>query len=392
MRTLGYGEFSRELHRRLAGRRIPAHGTIELTRRCPLSCVHCYNNLPLDDGDARRGELTAAEWARILDEIAAAGCLWLLFTGGEIFVRPDFFDIYAHAKRNGFLITLFTNATRITPRLADRLAEMPPFSIEVTLYGATAETFERVTRVPGSFGRCLRGIRLLVGRGLPVRLKSMALTENLHELEAMAELARSETGGTFRFDGMINCRLDCAHGDRLLSVRLRPEQIVALDLADADRAAEWRRFAGEFYGPVNRGPDAGLLYHCGAGVHSFAVDPSGRMRLCLMSPDDGYDLRSGSFKEGWEGALAEARRAPATRVTKCTDCPIKALCGMCPAHAELETGDPEEPVDFLCRVAHLRCFALGLPVGSHGECEYCDNGSRHVELTANLDRNRSAAS
>ena len=69
-----------------------------------------------------------------------------------------------------------------------------------------------------------------------------------------------------------------------------------------------------------------------------------------------------------------------TRQTKCVACEIKAMCGMCPANGELENRDPEEPVDFLCQVAHLRAYALGIPIPPHGDCEYFKGGNRYDEL------------
>src|SRR5262249_45367393 len=130
METLSYGSFSEAFQNRWAAARIPLNGTIEVTRRCPLECLHCYNNLPMSDATARRRELTFDEHSRLLDELQDAGCLWLLYTGGEIFARRDFLDIYTCAKKKGFLITLFTNGTLITERIADYLAEWRPFAIE----------------------------------------------------------------------------------------------------------------------------------------------------------------------------------------------------------------------------------------------------------------------
>ena len=133
METLSYAEFSGAFQSRLAERRLPLNGTIEITRRCPLTCLHCYNNLPMADGEARARELDFDEHCRLLDELADAGCLWLLYTGGEIFARRDFLDIYTYAKQKGFLITLFTNGTMITERIADHLVHWRPFAIEITL-------------------------------------------------------------------------------------------------------------------------------------------------------------------------------------------------------------------------------------------------------------------
>ena len=139
-------------------------------------------------------ELSTDELRRIIDEIADAGCLWLLFTGGEIFARKDFLEIYTHAKQRGLLISLFTNGTQVTPAIADYLAVWRPFAIEITLYGRTRETYERLTGVPGSFDRCMRGIRLLKERGLPLKLKSVAVTINRHETPRHAALRRRRAG------------------------------------------------------------------------------------------------------------------------------------------------------------------------------------------------------
>ena len=123
---------------------------------------------------ARARELTLDDHKRLLDELADLGCLWLLFSGGEIFARRDFLDIYAYAKRKGFLITLFTNGTMITEKIADFLADLRPFTIEITLYGAHARDLREAHRHPGSYDRCMRGIDLLLERKLPLKLKTVA--------------------------------------------------------------------------------------------------------------------------------------------------------------------------------------------------------------------------
>ena len=163
-----YSDFSLRLHQKVVGKRIPLVGSLEVTERCNLSCVHCYINLPAGDQGARKRELNAVEIYDILDQIVEEGCLWLLLTGGEPFVRPDFLEIYTYAKKKGLLITLFTNGTTITPRIADHLAEWRPFAIEITLYGHSQETYERVTGVQDSYERCRRGIELLQERELPL--------------------------------------------------------------------------------------------------------------------------------------------------------------------------------------------------------------------------------
>ena len=182
MDQLSYGAFSADLHQRQSGQRAPMQVSIEVTRRCPLECQHCYNNLPMGDQDARSREMTTEEHFKMLDELVEMGCFWLLYTGGEIFARKDFLEIYTYAKKKGFLITLFTNGTLINEKIADYLVEWPPFSIEITLYGRTRETYEALTQIPGSYDRCLRGIKLLRERKLPLKLKTVATSINKHEV------------------------------------------------------------------------------------------------------------------------------------------------------------------------------------------------------------------
>ena len=376
-----YKDFSAQLHGQIVAQRVPANATIEVTRRCPLECAHCYNNLAMNDVEARRGELTYDEHCDLLDQMADAGCLWILYTGGEIFARKDFFDIYIYAKKKGFLITLFTNGTLITPRIADRLVEWRPFSIEITLYGRTRETYERLTGIPGSYDRCLRGIDLLLSRGLPLKLKTVAVSINKHEVGDMKTFAEG-LGVEFKFDSMINPRIDCSRSP--LGVRLEPWEIVKMDLEDPERVVEWKKFAGRFNRPTPS-EHRDEVYQCGGGVTGFAVDPEGKMSICVLSHFDTFDLRRGSLREGWDHFLRGVRRKQITRVTKCTDCQIKPMCGMCPANGELENGDPESPVDFLCHVAHLRANALEIPVPQHGDCEYCAGGSSHAALMDSLE-------
>jgi len=369
MEALNYTDFSLKFHRQTVSKRIPIGGTIEVTRRCPLKCAHCYNNLPIGDRTAKLSELTFQEHCRIIDEITEAGCLWLLYTGGEIFAREDFSEIYTYAKKKGLLITLFTNGILLTPEIADYLAEWRPFAIEITLYGRTKETYERITGVRGSYERCMKGIHLLTERGLPLKLKTLAITTNKNEIWEIKDYVEKDLGLEFRFDPIVNPRIDCSQNP--LNVRLSPEEVLELDLKDPKRVEEWGKFCEKFNGPVHSTEEVDDLYHCGAGVNSFGIDPYGVMRVCALSCEDGYDLRRGSFQDGWEGFLLNVRKKKISRQTKCIHCEIKAMCGMCPANAQLENRDAEEPVDYLCQVAHLRAKALGIDVKPHGECEYC---------------------
>lgn len=376
MREGNYSDFSTAVHGAVSTNRLPVNGTVEVSRRCPLECSHCYNNLAMNDAAARAEELSYDELKVIFDQMADAGVLWLLLTGGEIFARRDFLDIYDYARSKGFIITLFTNGTMITERIADHLAKYPPFAIEITLYGRTRETYEKLTQVPGSYDKCMRGIALLRDRKLPLALKTVAVTVNKHEIYSMKEFAEQELGVDFKFEGMINPRIDCSSAP--LAVRLTPQELVHLDLQDPQRVVEFRRFVADF---ADREEEhAEFVYHCGGGVSAFAIDPYGKMSICVLSHVDTWDLRQGSFDEGWSQFLRAVRERRISRPTKCNTCSIRSFCGMCAANGELENQDPEAPVEFLCQVAHLRAAAFELDVKPHGGCEYCRGGIHHERI------------
>ena len=384
MEHQAYGAFSADVHQRQSGERVPLQVSIEVTRRCPLECLHCYNNLPMGDMDARQRELSKEEHFRVLDELVEMGCFWLLYTGGEIFARKDFLEIYTYAKKKGFLITLFTNGTIITEQIADYLAQWPPFAIEITLYGRTRETYEALTAIPGSYDRCLRGIKLLKERGLPLKLKTVATSINKHEVVAMRRFAEEELGVEFKMDGQINPRIDCSQSP--LAVRLTPEEVVALDMSAPKGMSEYRRLAKHDSEKPPNLAQIDTMYHCGGGMNGFAINAYGEMGICVISQQETFSVREVGVRQVWENSLLRLRSRKRTRVTKCVQCRIQSLCGMCPANGEMENGDRESPVEFLCQVAHLRAAVVGAEIPGHGECEFCEGGSRYDDMMESARR------
>jgi radical SAM protein with 4Fe4S-binding SPASM domain len=343
-------------------RRLPLDGTIETTFRCNLRCAHCYVNEPARDPTARARELSKDRLLRLVDEVVEEGCLEVLFTGGEVLLRADFPEVYLHALRRGLRVTVFTNGTLLTDKIADLFEAYRPACIEISLYGMTRETYERVTGVPGSFEKCMAGIGRLRARGVPFKLKTMVLAWNRHELDAMRDFAAG-LGVEFRHDSLLNARVDCG-ANRNPELQVTAKEAVAADLGDE---VARRRHAGSFRATLAESvPSAsGEVYTCGAGQIGFTVDPYGRLQLCQLSRRSSFDLRDDTFARGWNEFLPALRARTWQSNSVCRSCSLRPVCGSCPGAAELEHGDIEAAVAAFCEITHLRAQALVGEVAGH---------------------------
>jgi radical SAM protein with 4Fe4S-binding SPASM domain len=198
----------------------------------------------------------------------------------------------------------------------------------------------------------------------------MALTLNAHEVADMEAYARS-LGLEFKFDGLLNPRVDCG-ASRYQEMQLSPEQMLALDLQNEARMAELREFCRQFVPAPEDVRPAEHVFTCGAGESSFTVDPYGRMQMCQLTRRDSYDLRAGTFAQGWNEYFPRLRARAWQSHSVCRTCTLISLCGSCPGSAEMETGDMESLVPQFCQVAHLRAFAaLGDAPGHRPDATCC---------------------
>ena len=164
-----------------------------------------------------------------------------------------------------------------------------------------------------------------------------------------------DLGLEFRFDALINGRVDGRRNTAKL--RIPPHEVVELDMTDPRRGPEFVSLYERTCG-IKQEPD--LVYRCGAGVNSFHIDPYGRLMLCTLARNPSYDLRDGSFRDGWHDFLPRIREQKLEKRNKCVDCELRFICDQCPGWSQLEYGDQAMPVGYLCQVAHLRAEAFGI--------------------------------
>ena len=296
----------------------------ELTYGCNLRCVHCYN----PTHRALPQELTTAEVCSIVSQIADLGVMTISFSGGEPSVRPDIAEILRHSHRQGLMIHLLTNATRMTPSFADLLKEAGVSQLLVSIYGATADTYERMTGTPGSFAHFLRGLACLTGRTIPVTVRMPVTTINVEEVDACQRLVESH-GFKFQYCLEIQPRVD---GDTSpLHYRLDPRQKVALDSQKfGERMSAWVQEPCSTEEP---------FISCSCGKSRFAVTPYGEMNLCVSFPIPKYNLRTGTVRKGWEILKRTVDEAQPNDHDECPTCDVRRFCRQGRADAWLETGD-----------------------------------------------------
>jgi radical SAM protein with 4Fe4S-binding SPASM domain len=282
-------------------------------------------------------------------------------------LREDFEDLYVFARKLGLKVIIFTNATLISPRVADVLAHIPPLEkVEVTVYGMKKESYERVAGTPGSFEAAWNGISLLQEKKIPFVVKGALFPFNEDEIQEFETWASTIPwmDSSFPYSQFFNLRSrrdSEAKNGIIRSLRLSPEE--GLKVLTRNKAAflsEMKDYCSKFMAPAGR-----RLFSCGAGKGRGCIDAYGYFFPCLLlkSPETGYDLSQGSLKDALTDFFPKIRMMRAKNpdyLSRCARCILRGLCSQCPARSWMETGSLETPVDYLCQIAHAKAKYLGL--------------------------------
>jgi radical SAM protein with 4Fe4S-binding SPASM domain len=320
---------------------IPLHVMLELTNRCNVWCRHCYisDRSPAD-------ELNLAEFENILTQLAAAGTLFLVLSGGEPLMHSNFFEIAARARQKEFSLTLFSNATLITPKIADRLAELCLERVEISLLGGRAATHDGITQVPGSFDKTLRGARLLMERGISIQFKTTWMRENIEEAAEIQTLV-TEMEASFRSAFLVIHRRD---GDpSTADLRATPAQLRAMAQQNYDR----RQVKAVPPEPAPLDDSQKEANPCGMGQISCRVDSYGNVYPCAAVDIVLGNLRQEKFASIWHSS-EELKRLRSIRIadlTECSSCELFSRCSRCAGLARMETGSLLGPSPQACIVA-----------------------------------------
>ncbi|HUW94800.1 MAG TPA: radical SAM protein [Anaerolineae bacterium] len=363
MRVAGLEELQARLQRDLR----PWGASLEITRRCNLGCVHCLR------GPSRQDDgLFYAQVCQVLDQLVDLGCMRLSFTGGEPFTRPDFVPILEYAWQKRIASVILTNGTLITSTLADTLLTLHVHEIQVSLYAASSQVHETVTRVPGSFSATLGGIQRLTNQGLRVKVMMPVLSLNIQEVSAVRKLC-DQQGATFQRSLLLFPRddgspapLDFVASDEQLC-RLAEEEVRCdWSASDATRGMEFSR---------NRPL-------CTAGIQQIGIGSDGSVYPCGALRLPAGNIRRQELARIWHTSpvLEELRRARPAYPIFCASCQVREYCSWCPGLSLMLEGDMTVPNSQDCR--RTRIFRGGVDCGGiwrqaphrarQGQC-YCDD-------------------
>jgi len=321
----------------------------------------CY--LGPDWGKGRKkDELTTAEIEDLLDQIHDAGCFELLLTGGEICLRSDLVEIVDYAGQRGFLLTIKSNGTMLNEELARVFKRNPVKQVEMSLLGASAETHDVITKIPNSFDRTMRGIRLLREQEVPVQLNFTAMKLNFREVVASKRLAES-LGCAFQWSSQVDPRDD--RSVIPLAMRLDHGDMAGVQQVFVDQVVEEH---GEF--PPSGYSDEG--WFCGAGRFSFNITPYGEVQPCNIMRMDCGNIRERPFLDIWQTApeFVRLRSLKIAEVYGCNSCAIRDYCAICPGLFFMEMGDVTIPSPHICEqteMKHVAATGQFVPAGSRDQ-------------------------
>ncbi len=339
------------LHNQGRKQGLPIGGNFELTARCNFDCPMCYVHLHQKDMEAAGRELTAAEWIHIAREAKDRGMMFALLTGGEPFVRKDFFEIYEAMRAMGILVSINSNGSLLRGEILARLLENPPMRMNISLYGGCRETYRQMCG-QDVFEGVMENIRALKEAGVDLRLNLSITPYNRQDIRRIFDISRELNvhvkGSSYMYPPVRSHNRPDA--------RLSPEEAAKLSLEwDSIRFSteEFRQRAESILAlsaPEERecGADVDEGVTCRAGISTFWVTWDGRMLPCGMMPSpEAYLLKDG-FDSSWAHIREETQKIRLPK--KCNGCSKKEICAACAAVCVTETGRFDGVPEYMCRM------------------------------------------
>lgn len=342
---------ARYLHAKGKQYGLPISGTFELTPCCNFDCKMCYVHLTKQEQEQRGRELTAEQWIEIGEEAKKAGTVFLLLTGGEPLLRPDFMEIFRKLKQKGFFISINSNGLLLEGNLFKELCNDPPARINISLYGISNATYERQCGLP-VYDRIIANIRALRAAGIDVKVTMSVTPANNEDLQAVYDKAK-ELGAHMQSTPYMFPPIRLHPEMYGQNFRLLPEDAGRLmadyEIANGTEKQIQRRFESLEDAPAcDIDCTEGDGVHCRGGVTSFWIDWDGKMLPCGQMVEPAADVLRYGFSEAWE--RTKQATAKIRLPLECTQCSIRDICHVCAAMCYCETGSFGKKPEYICKM------------------------------------------
>lgn len=349
-------DISSTIERRLIARASQAHapinGSIELLPLCNMNCDMCYVRLTPEEMKAKGRLRSAEEWIEIGRQMAENGVLFLLLTGGEPLLFPDFKRVYRELKKMGLILTLNTNGTLLDEEWADFFAAHKPRRINITLYGADENAYESLCHYREGFTKTVQAIRFLRERKVDVKVGASVTPENKKDIDRMAELCRELDvpffADTYMLPAVRERTRPFAEQSRLLPEEAARIHIRALHLELKEE--QFRQYVKETLTEVSRAPKVNeslKKMSCLAGSCSFSINWQGELHPCVLLTSPSASVFEKGFQQSWEEMQQEIAKIRLS--ARCASCRNRCLCRTCAASALFETRQFDGTPEYMCR-------------------------------------------
>lgn len=345
------------LCRQAAKKKLPVSGSFELTPRCSLNCKMCYIRMSAAEMKALGRERTVQEWLDLAQQAKDAGLVFLLLTGGEPLVYPEFKTLYRELSKMGLSIDINTNATLIDAEMVEFFREAPPAKFNITLYGTGCDSYERLCGDGSAYKKVVRAIDMLTKAGMLVSLNATITPENVSDTEEIARFAK-ERGLNLKLTSLVvpPYRRGKVEAPHRLSAKHAGEAAAKGHFIYFDEDAIRQKLASLASGaaPFSLLDDCAIVdetgTRCLAGNSQFWITWNGEMYPCCMMPWVTSHPFEAGFVPAWEQIVRKTAALPQS--PHCTKCSLSPICPSCAALQFCETGgEVQVRPDYLCQMA-----------------------------------------
>jgi len=303
---------------------VPVSMLMEVCHTCNENCIHCCLNEHKSSG------LKLHQYYQLFDQMVEAGTLFVILTGGEPFTRLDFMEIVKSARDHYLSVTIFTNGVLLTKKIVQELKKLFVQEVHISLYSASPNVHDEITKTKGSFKKSVRALKWLVEAGITTRIKCPLMNKNCDDVDDLKKLAQ-EMKVNVQFTSVITSKNN--GNDSTQSLRMTEDQMKVV-LADG-------KIDKHSFVPINFSDHPEDCVPCDVVFNGGSIDPYGNVFVCNQLRICGGNILKKPLAEIWKNSseFQKIRNLRLKDLDRCVGCDLFKYCVRCPGLALLEDGN-----------------------------------------------------